>query len=136
MIRLLYTSKATYRTGKRADFNILEKAIQFNATVGITGYLVRTEERFFQVLEGPENAVMALLAKIQTDPRNSDLKILSQEAIDSRHFQDWSMGFKILTPKQAQLYDRIDDFNEDEIAQLTPRIYEVASGGAGVFQLG
>lgn len=136
MIRLLYTSKATHRSGQRSDFQILDASVRHNTDNNITGYLIRTDERFFQILEGEEDDVMALLERIKQDPRNHDLHILLKDKVTQRHFRDWSMGFKILSPAEAEEFDAIGQMGDDEVHQLVPRIYNIATSNSGVFQVG
>jgi hypothetical protein len=49
-----------------------------------------------QFLEGPKDAVLALMAKIRVDPRHRGVIVLVQEEHDAREFEEWSMGFKKL----------------------------------------
>lgn len=136
MIRLLYTSKATFPSGQRADFDILDAAIKFNTDADITGYLIRTDNRYVQILEGPEATVDDLLERIKTDKRNKDLRVLLRDPITRRNFLDWSMGFKILSPTEAQDYDLVDQMSDEEARELVPLIYNIATANRGVVRLG
>ena len=49
-----------------------------------------------QFLEGPREAVLGLLTKIKTDPRQHGMIIVMQEEHAEREFDHWSMGFKKL----------------------------------------
>lgn len=136
MIRLLYTSKATFPSGQRTDFDILDAAIKFNTDADITGYLIRTDNRYVQILEGPEATVDDLLERIKTDKRNKDLRVLLRDPITRRNFLDWSMGFKILSPTEAQDYDLVDQMSDEEARELVPLIYNIATANRGVVRLG
>jgi hypothetical protein len=45
-----------------------------------------------QVLEGGRGAVNRIYNRIASDPRHSDVELLSYEEIDERRFAGWSMG--------------------------------------------
>jgi hypothetical protein len=44
------------------------------------------------VLEGPRRLVFARMEAIATDPRHEDLKILREEPIRRRRFDNWSFA--------------------------------------------
>ncbi len=91
--RLLYRSKATNTLGSLHLFNMLSEARSKNASMGITGHLLYTEEVFVQCIEGPAKAVADLWASIQLDERHYDLEILARGPIQTRRYADWSMDF-------------------------------------------
>ena len=85
---------------RRADGLSLEETIGLilhaagkNADVGITGFILFAEHFFVQVLEGDEAEVAATFARIQADPRHTELNVLSDASVEERSFPDWSMGF-------------------------------------------
>ena len=73
--------------------DILAKARERNAAVGITGALLFTEGRFVQALEGERDQVRATYERIRKDPRHSDVDILSSQLAERRRFKEWSMAF-------------------------------------------
>ncbi len=91
--RLLYRSKATNTLGSLHLFNMLSEARSKNASMGITGHLLYTEEVFVQCIEGPAESVADLWASIQRDERHYDLEILARGPIHTRRYADWSMAF-------------------------------------------
>ncbi len=91
--RLLYRSKATNTLGSLHLFNMLSEARSKNASMGITGHLLYTEEVFVQCIEGPAKSVADLWASIQRDERHYDLEILARGPIQTRRYADWSMAF-------------------------------------------
>ena len=48
---------------------------------------------FLQVLEGPDENVEAIYAKVQKDSRHTNCLLLVRETIEERAFEHWSMGF-------------------------------------------
>ncbi len=58
----------------------------------ITGVFMASGDLFFQIIEGPDEKVDALMEKIEQDPRHRDVLILSNENNKTqRIFPDWSM---------------------------------------------
>lgn len=104
LIRVLYQSEAVHLAGGAEDFAILDEAVDFNARNDITGFLVRTQTQFFQVLEGRASTVQNLLRRIAVDERNFQLRVIDSFEIEDRLFGGWAMGLKILTPSAAELF--------------------------------
>ncbi len=71
-----------------------------NPAVGVTGVLLcdptEAGARFVQVLEGPQERVHALLARIVHDRRHTDVRMLLDTATPRRAFPDWSMEVRTL----------------------------------------
>lgn len=64
-----------------------------NAAGGVTGLLVYSGEHFAQVLEGPADALAAIIASIRADPRHQILWERPLAEVHHRWFGDWSMGY-------------------------------------------
>lgn len=73
--------------------NILVSARNFNQAHGIYGVLYYAEGSFFQCLEGKEEALEAVYAKIAKDPRHNNLLRFENRRIERIHFSDWSMKY-------------------------------------------
>ncbi|NNK16394.1 MAG: BLUF domain-containing protein [Sulfitobacter sp.] len=91
MIRVLYFSTARVNLSGADVAKIVAEAEVKNADLGITGALAYNGRNFCQLLEGPDDKVIALIESIETDPRHSGIKIIDQKEITSRYFSDWSM---------------------------------------------
>ena len=63
-----------------------------NEAAGITGLLLHRDPYFYGVLEGGRRQVFARMEEIITDRRHSRLRILREEGIRSRRFDNWSFG--------------------------------------------
>ena len=50
-------------------------------------------EGFIQALEGPEDAVEAILHRIGQDPRHRGMQLILSYDDENREFPDWNMGF-------------------------------------------
>jgi len=93
MLSIVYLSSESYRY---TDGDLATSLIHWRANnrrLGITGVLLYREGRILQLLEGPKDAVRAMFAEIERDPRHKQVKKLSEEMITEREFPDWSMGY-------------------------------------------
>jgi hypothetical protein len=86
--QILYHSWAVGRPDLDA---ILTASKRNNGIDGITGILLCDGRSYLQVLEGPQDSVIATYARICTDPRHRDITVLSDELIEQRDFAYWSM---------------------------------------------
>lgn len=63
-----------------------------NQMSNISGILMGVGNHFLQVLEGKEDVLEKLLAKIEKDPRHTDLRVIYKGELEERVFGRWSMG--------------------------------------------
>lgn len=98
-LQLVYLSSAREALSDDGLTNILIVSRRNNRRRGITGALIYAEQRFLQILEGPMAAVDDLFERIRTDPRHSDVTIVTRGSVERRAFPDWAMGF--VTPDEA-----------------------------------
>jgi len=92
MKRLKYVSRSVTPMTDEEVIEIGRVSAENNRRRGITGVLVETSGVFFQVIEGPREAVDALLSHIERDPRHQEVLVLStMHACESRLFPDWAM---------------------------------------------
>jgi hypothetical protein len=71
---------------------IVRKSKANNPALGVTGVLCFSEGIFLQVLEGGRSSVNKLYNRIATDPRHTDVELMSYEEVGERRFAGWSMG--------------------------------------------
>jgi Sensors of blue-light using FAD len=93
MLQIIYSSASTKPYTHKELVELLKVARKKNMAVGVTGMLLYHGGCFLQVLEGPDENVEALYAKIQKDPRHTNFLLLVRETIEEKAFEDWSMGF-------------------------------------------
>ena len=93
MFYLIYVSSAVRPFLPSELVDLLSKSRTYNTEVGITGMLLYKDGNFMQVIEGEEEAVLTLYAKIERDTRHKGLLTLLQGPLTERQFPDWSMGF-------------------------------------------
>jgi hypothetical protein len=80
--------------------DLLERSQAYNAAHGLTGVLLYSAGQFVQVLEGGEEEVRAVYARIQRDLRHTDMLTLSEGPGPNRRFADWRMAFVAVTPAE------------------------------------
>jgi hypothetical protein len=93
LFHCIYASAATRRFTTPELTSLLQQSRENNQRIGATGMLLHSESSFFQVLEGSEDVLQALYAKIALDPRHAQVTRIIWEPIAERTFDAWSMGF-------------------------------------------
>lgn len=94
MISLIYISNAVAFLPAAELDQILAASRRNNGRAGITGMLVYMDGSFIQALEGEEDVLDPLVARIAEDPRHRDFVVIARYPIAERQFPDWSMGFR------------------------------------------
>lgn len=90
-----------------------------NRLAGITGILVFDGWRFFQYLEGPEEAVRRLVDRLRLDPRHDDYaELLAAPFPGPRRFHKWSMGYSVSADED--LLAAFTSLNPSELIQNMP----------------
>ena len=87
--RIVYSSVAVRRDDLPA---ILTQSRSNNGLNGISGILYADGRRYLQVIEGTPEAVAHVFARIRSDPRHADVRVLSDERSGERIFGDWTMA--------------------------------------------
>lgn len=121
MFSLIYRSRAADNFLDPQIKGMMHKAKVFNRAHNITGCLLYHNEKFVQLLEGNEAAVIELYERIQADDRHFDVTLLHAETIPHRLFTEWSMIYNNLNDQSDQvrhkrmLFDSI--FNDSDMVQ-------------------
>lgn len=90
--RVSYISKFSRPLTNDEVAQLATDAAERNRQLGVTGMLMSSGGIFYQVLEGPLEAVDSLFQKIAIDPRHKDVLVLSvQEEVEDRQFPSWAM---------------------------------------------
>ncbi|MGY3087827.1 hypothetical protein ACVWYF_000853 [Hymenobacter sp. UYAg731] len=102
--QLIYRSVATRLPGGEELARMVEQARINNYSQAITGVLFYAEGRFLQVLEGEEEPVEALYARILQDFRHIEVVKMHGAPVAERLFPNWSLGFgQVAAPALARL---------------------------------
>ena len=94
MIQYVYVSAAVELFSSDALLHLLRKSRENNERLSVTGLLLYRDGNFMQLLEGPEEAVDAVRARINRDPRHRNVIQLIRRPVQSRLFPTWAMGFR------------------------------------------
>jgi hypothetical protein len=90
MRRIVYISTADGLAAEDLQ-ELVESAQRNNAERDITGFLIYNGRNFLQLIEGPQAALMSLMATLARDPRHSGMLKLIDEPITKRSCPNWSM---------------------------------------------
>jgi hypothetical protein len=123
LTRLIYASRWTDPDSPEIDSmiqDIIDRSVQNNGTVEVTGLLLFRQGWFLQVLEGELDEVDETFDRIRRDRRHIDVRLVSDEPADRRAFADWNM---VATPLESLTPSTLDDLGlagEFDPAALTP----------------
>ena len=95
LYRYMYLSSQTRPLSPEAMQAVLEVSRRNNLADGLTGLLLAHEGRFFQVIEGPRDAVYACLHRIRHDDRHDGIMRLDSGPVAERAFPLWRMGYAV-----------------------------------------
>ena len=105
MFRLCYISTSREPIDAELCDRILRVSRRNNDRDGVTGLLIAGRHRFFQALEGEEDAVRRAFERIRQDPRHFACVVIEEGPADRRQFPLWSMGFEQSNEGQAGVSD-------------------------------
>ena len=105
LFRLLYVSQSLQRIRHSDVQAILRVSQRNNRRNGITGVLCIGTGMFMQVLEGPEQKVIATYAGIIEDPRHTRCGIVNAVPAKARLFDEWAMGYIKTEAEAPRLMD-------------------------------
>jgi hypothetical protein len=107
---------------------ILSISRRNNRARQIVGALYFGNDFFFQCIEGEEKNILALYEVLNTDPRHTDLRIVSIKPITQRSFGEWEMKYvpaendiqKLLNSFGMKTFDpyRFDESMNNKMLQL------------------
>jgi hypothetical protein len=92
--RIIYCSQASHDFAPDELVDLLEKARASNERAGLSGMLLYCSQSFLQVLEGDAGALASTYARITSDDRHMNLRMLMAADVAAPLFPDWSMGFE------------------------------------------
>ena len=110
MIRIAYRSIATQpELAVAALADIVAVSDQLNRRDGLSGGLLVSRGRFFQVLEGEAVDVDRALGRIGADPRHRDVEMVLRSEMTRRLFKDWATVAARVSPDIAPQIDAAID---------------------------
>lgn len=90
---IVYVSSAVSLLDEAELLHILQDARRDNDLHQITGVLLYNDGTFFQYIEGPADNLQKIYAKIRKSRQHRGIIELSTEAVQTRRFPEWYMGF-------------------------------------------
>lgn len=93
MRRIIYRSVAMPGLDRAELFRLLYRAREANEARGLSGVLMRAENRLLQVLEGPTRELTATFETIRRDPRHADVVLVDDRPIPAPTFGEWPMRY-------------------------------------------
>jgi hypothetical protein len=129
LLSLVYCSTATRPFGESDLSELLARSRANNDAHDITGMLLHRNGEFVQILEGDRYDVEKLMQEIGRDPRHTDVRILLEEPLHERRFENWTMGYQALVapdPAYAQGFrDSFDDLRMGDHDMIGRAIMEL-----------
>ncbi|QLC26852.1 BLUF domain-containing protein [Parasphingopyxis algicola] len=125
LTRLVYASRL-FGFDEATLNGILVEARAHNARNDISGALICRADLYLQLLEGPDNAVDGLYARIVHDDRHVEPKLLIRESAEGRLFGVWAMRDD---PVQSWMWTQeevangaVESANKEEILAVFGRL--------------
>ena len=128
--RLVYRSDAVDASEGPTDLSdLVAISVRNNGRHRITGALALHAGIFVQVLEGEPEALTAVMAEIEVDPRHRNVRVLARWPVQSQLFIGWAMVLvdtRKLSPHLAKLLSQTGSG-----AQVTTVIADLANARLG-----
>jgi hypothetical protein len=101
----VYTSRLRAAPEDRAAVlaEIVTRARAANLRRGITGALLVAGDRVVQLVEGPPDAMEALVARLVADTRHAEVEPLHDGTADQRDAPDWQLALHALGDSDADV---------------------------------
>jgi len=113
IFRLVYLSKPVVPFTD-ADFDDIEhKSLKANNARDVTGLLIVHGNRILQILEGREEAVRELYAKIEADIRHTIIKLACEVEDEERLLLTWSMVVRRITNIPAEVSEQFQQVYDE-----------------------
>jgi hypothetical protein len=93
MRRIIYRSVAGPELDRAGLFRLLYHARIANERRGLSGVLLRADDRLLQVIEGPTWKLVATFDTIRRDVRHAGIEVLDERSIPKATFPDWPMRY-------------------------------------------
>lgn len=100
MEALVYVSTARAMPSHAVVDDILASAHRNNPALDLTGMLLWADMTFAQLLEGPDESLDAMWARLNADSRHEAVRLLTRWPVDQRFFGEWSMASRRLDGRQ------------------------------------
>ncbi len=110
LITIVYVSVSQHTMTDDELKTLLDECRAFNSPNNVTGMLLYRDGFFIQALEGEASVVEPLYENIRKDPRHVSVLTVYKNAIETRAFTNWAMGFNKLTAEDGKDIEGFTDF--------------------------
>ena len=126
--RVIYCSRSTVSMEHPLNLaEILGASARNNRQDEITGVLAYAEGTFIQVIEGSPPSVDALMARLRSDSRHTDIRMLGEEWGVERAFPVWVMETPKMRPDRTKLLSRLVEGCEGSYGSALRMMLELAA---------
>jgi diguanylate cyclase (GGDEF)-like protein/PAS domain S-box-containing protein len=115
---VIYVSEAQPNLSHHTLHEILSVSRRRNRDAGITGFLIYQHGYFMQLLEGRQEMIEPLMARIAADPRHQQPIVILRGYAPRRLFSDWSMGFWNMDKPTEPLSDNFEQWQGQTLSLL------------------
>lgn len=88
---IAYASQAVPDLSDAQLDHLIRRAAERNQMAGVTGLLLFDGSRFLQYIEGPDDGMAMVYARIQLAPTHTDIVELARGRVSQRRMPYWSM---------------------------------------------
>lgn len=93
MRRIMYQSVAAPNLDRVEMFRLVYMVRAANEARGLCGFMLRIDDRIFQVLEGKSFKLSAAFDNIRRDPRHRQIEVIQEKSIPRAVFGGWRMRY-------------------------------------------
>lgn len=130
LFNLVYCSRVADGVDAAEVDRIIATSRRNNPAQDITGLLVFGSGIFFQWLEGPRENVLALMARIEQDPRHRAVVVLdTDEEVRERVFAGWDMELVGEDDVRGVLQDALRDAKHPATVQSLREMLALLAAG-------
>ena len=108
--RVLYVATARKPFSREDLAALLAKSRTNNERDDVTGMLLYRDGLFIQALEGPPEAIRALMTRIRNDSRIIGCDLIDESEAQDRVFPDWRMAYRNLNDPGIAAHPGFSDF--------------------------
>lgn len=116
--QLIFCSRPSFDFSREDLLNIMVSAQEKNNHEQLSGLLIFHRHKFIQLIEGSDNKVDGLFAKIQRDPRHTGIKTLFYQSSPTRVLPTWVMASSSVLLQSTQPSDKEFFVSMDEAQNI------------------
>lgn len=109
LAHIIYKSKSKMTVHSEHLLRIRNSSRFNNLIDQITGLLIYSDNRFFQILEGKPEIIARTYEKISQDNLHHQLELIEQKNISERSFGKWAMGLAIID-EHSDIFQQLNEY--------------------------